>query len=132
MLSDIIHDVRSAANRKVTLSNPRRLEAETHVPDAEAVITEKGVCIEASHRDSPILRETGPGQVDGKHGLGPHYSTVLMQQVTEKAAQQGVAVGVARNLSHFGFGGFYTEMAAERGLIGIVMCNTGQTHPLTA
>ena len=69
-------------------------------------------------------------------------------QVVERAAEQGVAVGVARNLSHFGFGGcdegegeshvrnivlcpgltrsdrYYTEMAAARGQIGIVMCNT--------
>lgn len=78
------------------------------MPDAEAVITEKGVCIE----------------VDGKGGLGPHYSTVLMEKVVDKAAEQGVSVGVARNLSHFGFGGYYTEMAAQKGLIGIVVCNT--------
>merc|ERR1711990_890205 len=73
------------------------IKAKTHIPDAEAVINEKGVCFE----------------VDGAGGLGPHYSTVLMDKVVEKASTQGVSVGVARNMSHFGFGGYYTEMAAE-------------------
>ena len=27
-------------------------------------------------------------------------------------------------MTHFGFGGFYTEMAAAKGQIGLVLCNT--------
>lgn len=62
--------------------------------------------------------------LDGENGLGPHLSINLMKSVMQKATTHGVCVGSAKNMTHFGFGGYYTDMAARQGLIGLVLCNT--------
>lgn len=84
------------------------IESGTHKPEAVTDFNHMGVCVEA----------------DGNGGLGPHVASSLMQQVVAKAQEHGVSIGVGRNMSHFGFGGYYTEMAAQQGLLGLVMCNT--------
>lgn len=90
------------------------IESGTHKPEAVTDFNHMGVCVEA----------------DGNGGLGPHVASSLMQQVVAKAQEHGVSIGVGkshsavqcasqllytgRNMSHFGFGGYYTEMAAQQ------------------
>lgn len=58
--------------------------------------------------------------IDGDGGLGHATSVLGMRTAIEKAKAMGVAVVAARNSAHFGAAGFYTAMAAEAGMIGIV------------
>ena len=57
--------------------------------------------------------------VDGDGGLGHMPSIIAMEAAMAKARQVGVAIGSVRNSAHFGPAGYYSNMAAEAGLIGI-------------
>ena len=63
------------------------------------------------------------GVVDGKNALGPVVGTYAVDRAIEAAEQYGVGVFVARNSNHFGPAAFYSEIASERGLIGIAASN---------
>jgi LDH2 family malate/lactate/ureidoglycolate dehydrogenase len=47
-----------------------------------------------------------------------------MDWVIDKAKKQGLGLCAVRNSNHFGIAGYYTEMAAKQGLIGIALTNT--------
>ena len=47
-----------------------------------------------------------------------------MDLAIEKAKKCGIAMVVVRNSTHYGIAGYYSSMAAERGLIGISGTNT--------
>lgn len=57
--------------------------------------------------------------IDGDAGLGHEPSRQAMELAIRKAQAIGVGVVVVRNSSHFGACGFYTEMAADAGMIGM-------------
>lgn len=42
----------------------------------------------------------------------------------EIAKKDGIAIASIKNITHFGFGGFYTELATKSNLIGLALCNT--------
>ena len=67
-----------------------------------------------------IVRQTPVSAlVDGGGGLGhvpAHYATSV---AIEKAKTAGMAMAAVRNSAHFGATGYYTEMAARQGLIGM-------------
>lgn len=75
---------------------------------------------------------------DGDDGAGFIVARRTMQRAIELAEQYGIsAVGTIRS-NHFGAAGLYARMAAERGLIGIVMTNVvpnivapGGSKPIT-
>ena len=68
-----------------------------------------------------ILRETPVSAlVDGDGGLGHEPSRQAMEAAIMKARAVGMAAVCVRNSSHFGACGFYAEMAADAGLIGMV------------
>ncbi|MEM3402746.1 MAG: Ldh family oxidoreductase [Candidatus Hadarchaeales archaeon] len=78
-----------------------------------------------------IVRETvATALVDGGHGLGHPVAARGMRIAIEKARRAGVgAVGV-RHTNHFGIAGFYAEMAAREGLVGMVTTTTDAlVHP---
>jgi LDH2 family malate/lactate/ureidoglycolate dehydrogenase len=61
--------------------------------------------------------------LDGGNGFGAVVTTRAMDVALEKAAMQGTAAVVARNMNHFGAAAYYATMASERGMVGIVMVN---------
>ena len=57
--------------------------------------------------------------VDGDGGLGHMPSIIAMEAAMRKARELGVGIGSVRNSAHFGPAGYYSNMAAEAGLIGM-------------
>ncbi len=67
-----------------------------------------------------IIKDTFTTQVmDAHDGMGMVASYHMMQSLIEKAKVYGMAMGVIRNSSHYGIAGYYTDMAAKAGMIGI-------------
>jgi LDH2 family malate/lactate/ureidoglycolate dehydrogenase len=67
-----------------------------------------------------IVRETPVSAVvDGGGGLGHVPAHFAMSTAIAKARNAGMAAVVVRGSAHFGATGFYSLMAAQRGLIGI-------------
>ena len=62
--------------------------------------------------------------IDGHSGVGFVIADVATKLCIEKAKRSGMCVAVARNANHYGFAGYWTEMMAEEGLIGITATNT--------
>ena len=61
--------------------------------------------------------------VDGHASMGMLSASLGMELAIEKAAENTISwVGVT-NSSHFGAAGYYANMAAQRGMIGIAMSN---------
>ena len=59
--------------------------------------------------------------VDGHGGLGHVTSRFAMSSAIDKARESGIGITCVHNSSHFGACGFYARMAADAGLIGMVM-----------
>lgn len=67
-----------------------------------------------------IIHETPTAVlVDGDGGLGHMPSIIAMEAIIRKAKEIGVAVASVRNSAHFGPAGYYSNMAAEAGMIGM-------------
>lgn len=64
--------------------------------------------------------------VNGHWGFGPVVSEWTTQRVIEKARTVGIAFASIREQSHVGRLADYPLMAADAGLIGIMMCDSGQ------
>ena len=61
--------------------------------------------------------------VDADHGLGLVESRKAMDRVIALARQHGVGAAAMRNSSHFGAAGYYADLAARQGLIGLAFSN---------
>jgi len=70
-----------------------------------------------------VVRE-GPttAVLDGNNGMGHVIGKRAMEMAIAKARDYGMGMVVARNSSHYGIAGYYTNMAADAGMIGI--CGT--------
>lgn len=81
--------------------------------------------------DVKIIKESpGTALVDGGHGLGHHVATNAMKIAIEKAKKAGIGSVCVRNTNHFGIAGYYAEMAAREGLVGVVTTTTDAlVHP---
>ncbi|MDO8389703.1 MAG: Ldh family oxidoreductase [Actinomycetota bacterium] len=62
--------------------------------------------------------------VDADAAIGARSATMCADIAISKANMNGVGVVLARNASHFGAAGYYTERMADAGVFGIVCCNT--------
>ena len=72
-----------------------------------------------------IVRETPVSTlIDGDAGLGHSTSILAMNTAIDKAKKIGMAISSVRNSAHFGACGYYTEMAANVDLIGLVSSTT--------
>lgn len=71
-------------------------------------------------RESPVI-----AYVDGGWNFGQIIARKAMELAIEKASREGVALVCSKNTNHVGRLGQYTLMAAEKGLIGIMMVNSG-------
>ncbi|NLX64385.1 MAG: Ldh family oxidoreductase [Clostridiaceae bacterium] len=61
--------------------------------------------------------------IDAKKALGMIPSVKAMEIACEKAKKTGIAVVTVRNSCHFGAAGYYANIAAKKGMIGIAMSN---------
>jgi len=78
-----------------------------------------------SGADLSILSETPTSIVaDANWGLGRVQCGRLLEGLTTKARQNGMAAGTLHNCSHIGRLGEYCEIAASQGLVSIMMANT--------
>ena len=71
-----------------------------------------------------VLREdVATGLIDGGNGLGQVAAHRAMMMSIEKAERCGVGCCLVRNTNNIGFLAFYSLMAAEKGMAGIIMTN---------
>lgn len=71
-----------------------------------------------------IIRETPTtAVVDGHDGMGQVIAQRSMQLAIDKAKQYGMGMVAVRNSTHFGIAGYYTDMAANAGCIGMTGTN---------
>jgi uncharacterized oxidoreductase len=76
--------------------------------------------------DPVILRDNPAGAVlDGRCAFGQVASMSAMNLAIEKAGKTSVAAVTLRNSYHSGRLGAYAQLAADAGMIGIVMVNAG-------
>lgn len=68
-------------------------------------------------------QSTSCAVIDAKNTLGMLSSTMAVELACEKARETGVAVVAVRNSCHFGAAGYYANLAAQKGMIGIAMSN---------
>jgi LDH2 family malate/lactate/ureidoglycolate dehydrogenase len=72
-----------------------------------------------------IIKETPLSRtIDGGGAMGMSLARKCMDWVIERASKQGIGMCALRNSNHFGIAGYYTEMAARKGLIGVALTNT--------
>ena len=62
--------------------------------------------------------------LDAHDGAGQIVSVKAMNMAISKAQEKGFGFVTVRNSNHYGIAGYYSLMAAEKGLIGISMTNT--------
>ena len=87
------------------------------------------VKIEAGGLDAkaePTIVCEGPAFaiVNGNKALGMVTASKAMKIAVEKAKKVGIAYVGVRNSCHFGAAGYYANLAAKEGMIGIAMSNT--------
>jgi LDH2 family malate/lactate/ureidoglycolate dehydrogenase len=70
-----------------------------------------------------IKEDMATGLIDGGNGLGQVAAHRAMTMSIEKAKRGGIGCCLVRNTNNIGFLAFYTMMAAENGMIGIIMTN---------
>lgn len=74
--------------------------------------------------DIEIVKETPTTLVlDAHDGMGMVASHMMMEKLIEKAKEYGMAGGAIRNSTHYGIAGYWSDMAANQGLIGITGTN---------
>ncbi|MEX2683428.1 MAG: Ldh family oxidoreductase [Candidatus Sigynarchaeota archaeon] len=61
--------------------------------------------------------------IDGEHGQGHVIAYNAMKLAIKKAKEHGMGAVAVRNSTHFGICGYYTKMATDAGMIGIVCTN---------
>jgi LDH2 family malate/lactate/ureidoglycolate dehydrogenase len=61
--------------------------------------------------------------LDGGNGLGQTAAAEGMRAAIDRAGRFGIGLALIRNTNHIGLLAFYTLMAAEKGLIGLCLCN---------
>lgn len=73
----------------------------------------------------PVTEAEGPAWalMNGNKAMGMVSATAGMKKAVEKAKKCGIAYVGVRNSCHFGAAGYYANIAASSGLIGLVMSN---------
>lgn len=67
-----------------------------------------------------ILKETeGTAVLDANNGMGMVAAHKAMEMAIEKARKVGIAMVAVKNSTHYGTAGYWTDMAAKQGLVGM-------------
>ncbi len=83
---------------------------------------EKGTLLPETNLE--ILNETDTTLVmDAHDGMGMVASYRMMEKLIEKAGKHGMAGGAIRNSTHYGIAGYWSNMAAKAGMVGITGTN---------
>lgn len=61
--------------------------------------------------------------IDAKNGLGIIPAFHAMEMACNKARETGIAITVVKNSNHYGAAGYYANIAAKKGVIGIALSN---------
>ena len=71
-----------------------------------------------------IIRE-GPAfaEMDAKNAMGMVAGTLAMELACNKAAEAGIGIVTVKNSCHFGAAGYYANMAAQKGMLGLAVSN---------
>lgn len=74
--------------------------------------------------DPEIVAE-GPafGVIDAHDTMGMISSCIAMELACKKARHTGIAIVTVKNSCHFGAAGYYANIAARKGMIGLAMSN---------
>ena len=71
-----------------------------------------------------IVKETPTTIVmDAHDGMGMVAAHAMMEKLSQKAKECGMAGGAIRNSTHYGIAGYWTDMAAKQGLIAVTGTN---------
>lgn len=86
----------------------------------------------AGHVEPEILRDGGTLLVlDGKNGMGAWVGTRAMELCLERAARLGSCFAAVGRGNHFGYAAYFTEPAAEKGMLGLAIANGPGALPPT-
>ncbi|HME56029.1 MAG TPA: Ldh family oxidoreductase [Candidatus Lokiarchaeia archaeon] len=79
-----------------------------------------------------IVKETKTtALIDANNGEGHVVAYNAMKMAIAKAKEYGLGAVAVRNSTHFGIAGYYTNMAANEGLIGLTTTNARPSIPPT-
>jgi LDH2 family malate/lactate/ureidoglycolate dehydrogenase len=82
------------------------------------------------HADGQVISEFGSClHFDGQNGLGQWIAETCCRHAVRIAAEQGMAMVVARESNHFGAAAWWAQKMRAAGQIGIVMCNASPIVP---
>ncbi len=76
-----------------------------------------------------VRDESATALIDGGDGLGQVAAHRAMEMSIEKARKFGMGSVAVRNTNHIGILAFYTLRIAQRGMVGMVMCNGAASMP---
>lgn len=62
--------------------------------------------------------------LDAKNTLGHHAGKLAMESAIDMAKETGIGMVNVKNSTHFGAAWFFTDMAANRGMLGLAFTNT--------
>ncbi len=79
--------------------------------------------INASGEIKTLKESPGTLHIDGNNCLGAIVATKAVEKGIEKAKKSGAVVVSVRHSNHFGTAAYYTQMIAEKGMLGIAMTN---------
>jgi len=83
---------------------------------------ENGTLLPATNLE--VLKETPTTVVmDAHDGMGMVAAYRMMERLIEKARKYGMAGGAIRNSTHYGIAGYWSDMAAKAGMVGITGTN---------
>ena len=80
--------------------------------------------VQRTRTEIQVIKETETtALLDGHHGMGHVIAYRAMRMAMEKAGRYGLGAVAVRNGTHFGIAGYYPSMAAEQGMMGLVVTN---------
>lgn len=80
--------------------------------------------VQATRTEIEIVSETETTAViDGHHGMGHVIAYRSMRLAMDKARRYGLGAVAVRNSTHFGIAGYYPNLAAKEGMIGLTVTN---------
>ena len=61
--------------------------------------------------------------VDGKNGMGAYVGAWTMDLCIQRARERGNCFAAVSHCNHFGYAAYFTERAAEAGMLGLAIAN---------
>ncbi|MDR0526392.1 MAG: Ldh family oxidoreductase [Spirochaetaceae bacterium] len=81
-------------------------------------------CVEVCAKPQIVFETPISAVLDAQKAMGQLACVSAMQMAISKAKKNGFGIVTVRNSNHIGINGYYAELAAAEGLIGICMTNS--------